>query len=63
MGSIGEQIAQEQMDKAKRTAAQLAKPAGKGAYKGLCLIVKAEKLSTKTLIKQGMWHIPTGISG
>ena len=49
MGSIGEQIAQEQMDKAKRTAAQLAKPAGKGAYKGLCLIVKAEKLSTKTL--------------
>ena len=50
MGSIGEQIAQEQMDKAKRTAAQLAKPAGKGAYKGLCLIVKAEKLSTKTLM-------------
>lgn len=51
MSSIGEQIAQEQIDKAKKAAAQLTRPAGKGAYKGICLIVKASKFGTEPLME------------
>ncbi len=50
MSSIGEQIAQDQMDKAKKAAGRLVRPAGKGAVKGLCLVVKASQLTTKTLM-------------
>lgn len=50
MGSIGEQIAQDQMDKVKKAAEKLARPAGKGAVKGICLIVKASELTAKTLM-------------
>lgn len=50
MSSIGEQIAQDQMDKAKRASAKLSKPAVKGAYKGLCLVIKASKFNIRTLM-------------
>lgn len=50
MSSIGEQIAQDQMEKAKKAAGKLARPAGKGAVKGICLIVKASELTAKTLM-------------
>lgn len=50
MSSLGEQIAQDQMDKAKKAAARLSKPVGKGSYKGLCLVIKASEFSTKTLM-------------
>lgn len=50
MGSISEQIAQDQMDKVKKAAGKLARPAGKGAVKGICLIVKANKLTAKTVM-------------
>lgn len=50
VSSIGEQIAQDQMDKAKKAAEKLSKPAGKGAYKGVCLIIKAGEFSTSTLM-------------
>lgn len=50
MSSIGEQIAQEQVDKAKKAAGKLVRPAGKGVVKGMCLIIKASEFTTKTLM-------------
>lgn len=50
MSSISEQIAQDQMDKAQKAAGRLARPAGKGAVKGICLIVKASELTARTLM-------------
>lgn len=50
MSSLGEQMAQEQSEKAKKLAEKLTKPIGNGTYKGICLVVKAAEFGVDALM-------------